>query len=260
MKLEQLSVYLESAYTFINLNFHWFIVLVCSVVAFLIPLISVYKFYLEYISKKIKFFVPSLSKSLFNGSQISIIIENCAQSPICITQIELVMDNKYILSLKRFEEPLILQPSIAIKVEGDIVSFYNPDITNILDKNTFLIIQTTKGRLIATNNKWYKNWFKKNENKYIKVQNITKMLDGQLISNQVKYAIFFNTRSNENKRILISSGGVIDDLILGLNYIPLDFLKSPETLKNFISPFLRSLNVSEFMVWRPNNQRTHFRV
>ncbi len=90
--------------------------------------ITIYTFYITFISQRIKFISLSNSSSNSKGDSFAVVLENKSLSPQVINDIYMIIDNKYKIQVKKFEVPLILEPYKAMEISSEKYSYTTPSL------------------------------------------------------------------------------------------------------------------------------------
>lgn len=206
--------------------------------------LSLYTAYLKFISKKIKFLTYSPNFSTFYGDKISVVIENQSMSNFSITDIFLIYDNHYIIQLEKFDEPLVLEPFNAKKVTSKPITITSPIKFSELDKyrNIFMLLKTSKGDIYSK----FRGKITKQNKDHSVFQLIVKHSDsinGIVVSNDIKYVLYFKGTDDQLKMILINWAGFMSDSIKGFNAIPRNIVSDKEQVKQFFEDELTPLGI-----------------
>ena len=224
-----------------------------GVVAILGGCAGLYKFYLAYISKKIVWHTLSSSLgSLEKPMEISISLENKSHSSIYVRAAELVMDETWSMSFDVPEKHINLKPGVPTTVTSG--KFTKTSADDLLLSSTFLnfylILRTTRGRIIVGKKQWFKK--RKNEKELSKVGKIVNRWDGEIVAKGLKYVLYYNPRPNEEReKVFIDEKGYMHPHILGHNWIPFEQLESKEKLTQFLKDQLGPKGLANFEIIQP---------
>lgn len=199
--------------------------------------ITVYTFYITFISKKIKILNISQSQSLSDGNSLSVVIENKSLSPLVIEEVCLIIDNKYKVRIEQFSSPLILEPFSAKLIESCKYSFLTPDIKIPIGKNSALEVKTSRKTLYVQMRK------KTPISDAIKsivpnVSTVTIKYNGKIVPKKAKYVLVLS-KYEQQDTIFIFESGAMTEGILGCHQIPAEVTKSQETLENYFDAWLK---------------------
>ena len=103
--------------------------------------LTAYGFWLYHFSRNLKITFFGESHDSFEGSGLHCTIFNKTLSPKTITTISVVFNNKYLITLKTFDEPFLLEPFHAYNIIGERYS-YKPK----LPKRQFLFLLQVKSK------------------------------------------------------------------------------------------------------------------
>ncbi len=217
--------------------------------------ITLYTTWKTFFEKRIKLLTYSPNFcSMFGGSYISVVVENTSLSPLSVEKVDIVYDNRYVINLNTFQEPLILKPQQATTITMMPFSQLSGlSLGEIEHKDFYLIFKTSKGKIISN---FKRMPIKKNSNN--KCQIITVMrrtFNGLIISPDIKYAILMK---NEEKQqtILMNNFGIMDKDIYGYNAIPRNDINDIQLVKGHIKTIIDKFNPKQIYSIVPLNQDT----
>ena len=200
-------------------------------------IITAYGFWLYHFSKKLKIISLSQDYSQFFGDNINCTIYNKTMSPKTITNISVVFDNKYLVNIKNFKEPFLLEPFHAYNILGDRYSnaIKIPPYTNVYFK-----LNTPEKTL----NVHFMGKILKNK----KLETITKntiKFNEIVISEQIKYVLIYWYKGKEDKSriIYITYDGFMDKNLKNINVLPRDIMESSEKIKDFFKDLFDNENI-----------------
>lgn len=200
-------------------------------------IITAYGFWLYHFSKKLK--ITSLSRdfSQFFGENINCTIYNKTMSPKTITNISVVFDNKYLINVKNFKEPFLLEPFHAYNILGDR---YSNAIEIPPYKSVYFILKMPE----KTMNVPFCGKILKNK----KLEIITKRtinFDDTVISEQVKYVLvcWYKGQADKSKTIYITHDGFMDKNLKNINVLPRSIMGDSEKMKKFFKELFGNENI-----------------
>lgn len=211
-----------------------------------ILLITLYIFYITFISQKIKFISVSKSLSIAKGNSFSVVLENKSLSPQVIIDMHLIVDGKYKINVKKFETPFILEPYKAQKVVSDKYSYTEPPIPHLKGKNTILEVVTTRRKLYLYMNKKTPRVTKEMKNIPYNVMKIRSTYNGKIVPENARFVLFVS-KGDWQKTIFIFKTGVMTSEILGYNGIPEEVLKDQESVNQFLDSWLKPSGLSYYV-------------
>jgi len=203
-----------------------------------ILLITIYTFYITFISQKIKFISLSNSSSNSKGDSFVVILENKSLSPQVIKDIYMIVDNKYKILVKKFEVPLVLEPYTANEISSEKYSYTIPSLPLTTRENVILEVSTTRKKLYLHMHKKTPKVKKEMKNIPYNVTKITKTYNEKIVPQNAKYALTVS-KEEWQSTIFIFKTGVMTGEILGYNGIPEDALKSNEDLIQYLDNWLK---------------------
>ncbi len=198
-------------------------------------IITFYGFWLYHFSKKIKITDLSYTFSRFRGESRNCTIYNKTLSPKTISKISVVYDNKYILEIKNFEEPFVLEPFKAYSILGDRCS--KP--TNIpICEDIYFIIDTPGKRIMVP----YHGKIKKKA-KLEQVSKSTHKFNDDILGNAVKYAlVYWYKGEKEQHTIYITNDGFLEQNFRDFNLLPREILGNSKEMVNFFKQAFNDSN------------------
>ena len=202
-----------------------------------ILLITLYTFYLTFISNKIK--ILSFRKRFsYEGNSMSIVIENKSLSPISITEICAIAEKKYKFNFKKFDEPLVLAP-FSTKVISMNPFSYMPkmDLRNIV----FQIETSNKTRYISFKKRFI--WITKDVKKsYPNITISTNKFNDKIIMPGTKYILTLII-DGKIKTIFIYKNGVMTSDVFGYNALPSDIVNNKDQVKQVIDKLVKPYDI-----------------
>lgn len=216
-----------------------------------ILLITIYTFYITFISQKIRFMSISKSSSTTNGDNFSVVLENKTLSPLVIEDIHLIIDNKYKIQVKKFESPLILEAYTAQKVTSDRYSYTVPSLPSPVGNNVVLEVKTSRKKLYLRLHKKVPKVTEEMRNIPYNVTKITNTYNDKIVPKNAKFALIVS-KGDWQKTAFIFDTGVMTGEILGYNGIPEDAVKDKENLIQFLDIWLKPNDVKYYVDQLPN--------
>ncbi len=207
-----------------------------------ILLITIYTFYITFISQKIKFISLSNSSSNSKGERFSVVLENKTLSPQVINSIYVIIDNKYKVELKKFEVPFILEPYKAKEISSERYSYTIPYFPIMNSKNTILEVNTTRKKLYLCMCKEIPKVKKEMKDIPYNVTKITNTYNEKIVPQDAKYALYVSKGKWENT-VFIFKTGLMTGEILGCNGIPETALESTKSLIQYLDNWLKPNNI-----------------
>ncbi len=193
--------------------------------------ITLYTAWLRFFRKRIDIISLGMSCNRHLGDVASFAIENKTLANFTISSIDVVLEDKYIFQLKKFQEPFVIEPFKAYKIKSEGITDSAP--VSISELNTmvnssrcYCIINTSKGQ-IKSYFKRYKPLIKPKEDNLTRITSFHKYFNDKALNKNVKYAISVLCESGNYKDILIDDSGFMSDDLYGVNKL------SMETVKNF---------------------------
>lgn len=209
----------------------------------LVSLIAIYTFYRTFISKKIKFLAYCHGSSVWDGDNISVSIQNFTLSTMAIKKVSMIVDDKYSILVKEYNEPLILEPLKSINIISN--NFTKNELlssSNFLDMSKKLFIEVGENTIVAKIKKHRKK--KYNISAYQPSTNISCYSNGRLITENMKYIVYLLKNKIIAKEIIILKNGSMNCTIDGGNAIPSEALQNTETLKLFFENLINDNEIT----------------
>lgn len=216
-----------------------------------ILLITVYTFYLSFISKKIKFITFGQSTSFSEGESFSVVVENMTAKAIVIKEMFIIVNNEYKISVKRFETPLILSPFHTERIETEKFSYMVPEIK--FDGNDIILqVNTTNKNIYLKFGEEIPNIAKDIKDSPSNVTKVRNEYNGKLVPKMAKYVL--NISINGNERIIfIFSSGVMTGEVFGYSGVPKEVTINKEKLKEFFQNWLKQYQIEFHIEELKNN-------
>lgn len=211
-----------------------------------ILLITIYTFYITFISQKIKFISLSNSSSNSKGDSFAVILENKSLSPQVINDIYMIVDNKYKIQVKKFEVPLVLEPYTAKEISSEKYSYTTPSLPLKTGENVILEVSTTRKKLYLYMHKKTPKVTKEMKNIPYNVTKITNTYNEKIVPQNAKYALTVS-KEEWQSTVFIFKTGVMTGEILGYNGIPEDALKSQEDLIQYLDNWLKPNGLNYYL-------------
>lgn len=206
--------------------------------------VALYVAHLRFRSKNVKIidFTPSFKS--FYGDEISVTLENCTLSNFSILEIDIIYDNNFLMQLFKFKEPILLESFKAKQLVCQPITSTTPQLIDLdMIKNKFARIITSRGIIYAKISEKIQN---KSENitnyQIVPIRRID--VNGTVISNSIKYVLYFKGNNGQIDTIFIDSTGLMDREITDFNLVPQDAMKNKDTLEQFFQNVLQPLEIS----------------
>jgi len=201
----------------------WFIGIVAA-------LLAAYPLWLYHFSRKVKVLSIAESRDIFHGDGINITLLNRTLSPKSITKIEIVKDNKYILTVKKYEIPFILEPMKVYLIIGDKYTYIkSPTVYNVY----FIITIDEKEQFIKHRGKMIKYKAIKRLQKLERIAYEIRYFGEETLSKNVKYALHYKNGNTYNTTLVLENG-VIDKSPFYFTAFPKEAMRDTDSLIAFI--------------------------
>jgi len=215
----------------------WFIGIIAA-------LLAAYPLWLYHFSRNVKVLSITESHNLFHGDGINITLLNRTLSPKSITKIEIVKDNKYILTIKKYETPFILEPMQVYLVIGDKYTYIkSPTVYNVY----FIITIDGIEQFIKHRGRIIKYKAIKRLQKLERIACETRYFGEESLSKDVKYALCYKNGDVYNTSLVLAQG-FIDKSPFYFNKFPEEAMKNTDSLVEFIKKNFPSM---EFNIIEP---------
>lgn len=148
-------------------------------------------------------------------------------SPKTICDISVVFDNKYLVIIKKFEEPMLLEPFHAYNIVGDRYS--KPiDIPPYTD--VYFRLGTPEKTLFVK----FRGKIKKNNKKIDTISTVTYKFDDIVISEQVKYVLTYWYKGKDKmNKIYITKDGLMDKNFKDFKMLPENIINNSDKMVEF---------------------------
>ena len=188
--------------------------------------ITAYGFWLYHFSKNVKVTSYSPSYSRYFGDAINCTIYNKTMSPKIITDISIVWDNKYLMTIKKYDEPMLLEPFHSYNIAGDR---YSESIVFPMAIDIYFRLGTPEKSILVP----FQGKIKKKQ----KLETITKQtikVDDVVISEQVKYVLTYWYKGKDKiYKIYITKDGLMDKNLRNFNVVPSEIIGNSDKMLKF---------------------------
>lgn len=208
--------------------------------------ITIYTFFITFISKKIKFRSLSIAHSNSEGNSYSVVLENKTLSPILIDDINLIVENQYKVKVKKFDSPLILEPFTAMKVTSNKYSYTVPELRIMPDHNTVLEVKMSGKKLYLPLHKKTPKVSKQMKQSNENVITLTNTYNGKIVPKFAKYVLIVS-KEDWNNTVFIFETGTMTGEILGYNGLPKEVVKEKGKLVAFLDDWLKPNGIGYFV-------------
>lgn len=204
----------------------------------LVSLIAIYTFYRTFISRKIKFFSYVHGSSIMEGEYISVAIQNWSLSTICIDEIQMIVDDKYSVRIKKFDEPFVLEPLKSVTIKSDNFS-YNEVVSNAEFIRAAKKLQITSGNQIIVSKMKRRNVFSRKRKYYQPSTNERYLIGDKLITKNMQYIVYIYKNNEYVDQIIILNGGHMSKSIDGKNGLPLEIMSDKNLIRDYLTPIFK---------------------
>lgn len=211
-----------------------------------ILLITIYTFYITFISQKIKFISLYNFSSNSKGDSFSVILENKSLSPQVIKDINLIVDNKYKIQVKKIEVPFILEPFKVKEITSEKYSYTTPSLPPLNRENTILEVITTRKKLYLCMYKKTPKVAKKMKDLPYNVMKIRNIYNEKIVPQNAEYILSVSKKDWENT-VFIFKTGLMTGEILGYKAILEEVLKSKEDLIYYLDNWLKAKGFNYYL-------------
>ena len=210
------------------------------VTATIVSLIAIYTFYRTFISQKIKFLGFGHRSSIWEGDCISVSIQNWTLSTIGIQEISMIVDDKYSIAIKKFEEPFILDPLRSTTICSE--NFTRNELISsmkFLTSPKKLMIETGDNVIYS---KMRNRHFRKVKH-YMPATSEAYTRGNEIITVNMLYIVYIISNSKSTKKIIILKNGMMNCTIDGKNALPPEILSNKENIEKFFRNWINDVNV-----------------
>ncbi|MBI9013867.1 MAG: hypothetical protein JEZ08_16655 [Clostridiales bacterium] len=167
-----------------------------------------------------------------------IVIENKSLSPISITEIMCLFENRYKFLFKRFNTPLIISPFTTSLIEMEHFSSISKFS---MEKLTFQIKTSKNNKCIRFGKKFFiisRKLIRSKSNLTV----LTKKYNGKIYDLGTKFVLEFVDES-KIETIFIHKGGIMSEAVLGYNGIPSTEMNDIESVRKILDSLLRKKGI-----------------
>lgn len=215
-----------------------------------ILLITIYTFYFTFISRKIA--VLSYGKSLGNaGENYHVMLENKTLSPIAIKKVSMIIDNKWKVTMKEYDIPLIIQPFSVELVEQNKYGFMENEDKFKKNKIVFEIMTTSKNLYIP----FQKKFIKTSRNMKQMPHNcmaIANYYGDTLLLHKTKYVLNVYYDSKFKDVIQIFETGLMTGDINTINALKVNDINDKEEVVNLLNQIIKDTKFSVQLIEHEN--------
>lgn len=207
--------------------------------------ITIYTFYKTFIYSKLS--LLQIKSSFTDGENYQVILLNKKMSPIVVTGVRLIVDEKYLFKFSQ-NEPVVIDGYSTYTFSSGDIGYIEPKISIVANDNVIVEITLEhKRKVYLKRNRrlWY--YSKKKLEKMERVICITNLYNDKIIPRNAKYILVTNMEGKENETSFIFSSGKITTDILGYNGLPEEITKTKETLENFLHEWLDQYNIKFYV-------------
>lgn len=196
-----------------------------------ILLITIYTFYLTFISSKIRI-TTFRRKSSNHGDSMSIVLENKSLSPISVSSVYAIVNKKIKFGFKEFDEPFVLPP-FSCKVISMAPFSFIEDLDLSFDSRDiiFQVKTSNKNKIIPFKRRMLLS--RKIKKAYPNVSIITRTYGDKIIMPGTKYILTLIT-NKETTIIPIFHTGIMVGEIFGYNALPEELMNDEASLKELL--------------------------
>lgn len=232
--------------------FKWLLDIVSLVMGICVSVLTFYTAYLKFLCKKIRFLTYSPHFISYYGDKLSVILENQSLSSFSINDVSIVYGNKYIMQIKKYDEPLILDPLKSCKIESEPITTTDPITFSDLDKieDKYLLIKTSRGKIYS---KFRGKIKKKAELEQVCIQR--KKFNDQVISDDIRYALLFREFDNTPRTIFITNLGDMSAQVTYFNSLRDQDISTKEAVESFFKTIFEPLDIPFKIIDLQENRR-----
>lgn len=216
-----------------------------------ILLITLYTFYITFLSKKINVLSIGTSSSATKGESISVVIENKTFSSLVVNCVYLIINRQYKILLQCFSEPLVLPPFAAKRIESDKYTFLMPNIDlSLTNKDCTVEIVTTRKVLFLSflhqkkSLSFFQCFSAIKDNKKMKYMTVNVsmeqcMYNGKIIPFGARFSLNI-WKDDFRKTVFVFGSGKLSESIFGRTGLPQEVVHDEKTLNEYLIKQLSS--------------------
>ena len=209
--------------------------------------ITIYTFYKTFIYSRLSLLQIKSNFTNTNGECHQVILLNKKMSPIVVTGIRLIIDEKYLFKFSQ-NEPVVIDGYSTYTFSSGDIGYIEPKIEIVANDNVIVEITLEhKRKVYLKRNRrlWY--YSKKKLENMERVTCITNRYNDKIIPQNAKYVLVINMTEEEVETIFIFANGVMTNDILGYNGLPTDVVKSKEKLEAFLHEWLDQYGIKFYV-------------
>lgn len=203
-----------------------------------VTIITLYTAWLRFFRKRIDIISLGMSFNRHLGDVVSFAIENKTLSNFTIHSVDVVLESKYIMQIKKFNEPFVIEPFKAYQIVSEGITDSQPikvsELNSMINtQNCYCIVQTSKGPINSyfRGNKHLVKFKKKQD--YIRITLSRNYFNNKALNKDTKFALSVLCESGNYKDILIDNYGFMSEDLFGFNQLPMDTVMDFQTCYDF---------------------------
>ncbi len=212
--------------------------------------ITVYTFYITFISKKLKLlsFQQTVSNS---GDSYSLVLENKSFAPVSIREISVIFDGNYKMRFNEYAQPIILGAFSAVSLSMEPFSFLAPHIPIEAQFNPIVCVDTSRKQLYLSLHKKARQPSAKIKSLPPNVSVMRCLYNDRIVMPGNRYVLHLFT-SNETMAVFIDKHGIMSENVFGYNVLPREVMENEnaliEVLDSLIKPHGIRYVLEDFVV------------
>lgn len=209
--------------------------------------ITIYTFYKTFIYSRLSLLQIKSYFTNTNGESHQVILLNKKMSPIVVTGVRLIIDEKYLFTFSQ-NEPIVIDGYSTYAFSSGDIGYIEPEIRIVGNDNVIVeITQEYKRKVYLKRDRklWY--YSKKKLETMERVICITNLYNDKIIPRNAKYVLVTNMEGKENETSFIFSSGKMTTDIVGYNGLPEEVTKTKETLENFLHEWLDQYGIKFYV-------------
>lgn len=209
--------------------------------------ITIYTFYKTFIYSRLSLLQIDGHYSHADGESHQIVLLNKKMSPVVVTSVKLIIDEKYLFPFSQ-DAPIVIEGYSTYRFSSGDIGYIEPEI-RIYGDNIIVEVTLEHKRKVYLNTNGKKIWYypKGKLEKLEQVKCITNRYNDKIIPQYAKYALLVNVPEQDSKTIFVFSNGAMTDAILGCNGLSEEVVESKKKLKDFLHEWLDQYNITFYV-------------
>lgn len=202
-------------------------------------LITIYTFYKTFICSKIEV-VSFINDYSMNGESHDIIFLNKKMVPMAITEVQLIIEDKYLFTFANPRNPIIIEGFSTCSISTGEFGYIDHELS-IFSENVIVEVTLLHNKKIYLGGikRYLYMLFRKRVFNLERASKVTYKFNNKIIPRYAKYILIIKEKDvKEDTTVFIFESGVMTEVIAGYNGIPKEVVGNIESLSDFLHEWL----------------------